>query len=70
VDAVLEAGQLLGADRTAGVEFAGGNPDLGAEAELATVGKLASMRMQHDRGVDLAENLCAAAASSVTIASV
>src|SRR6476646_8091673 len=55
VNAIFEARQLLGADRAAGVEFAGGNPDLGAEAELATVGELRRGVVQHDRGVDLAE---------------
>ena len=40
MNTVFEAGQLFGADRTAGVEFAGGNPDLRAEAELAAVGEL------------------------------
>ena len=53
--AVFEAGQLLGADRPAGVEFAGGNPDLGAEAELAAIGKLRRGVMQHDRRIDLVE---------------
>src|SRR3981189_2702261 len=40
MDAIFEAGQLLGTDRPAGVEFAGGNSDLGAEAELAAIGEL------------------------------
>src|SRR5712692_5953559 len=34
LDPVLEAGELLDADRTAGVEAAGGDADLGAHAEL------------------------------------
>src|SRR5882672_8401883 len=55
VNAIFEARQLLGADRTAGVEFAGGNPDLRAEAELAAVGELRRCIVQHDRGIDLAE---------------
>src|SRR3954452_23310503 len=55
VNAIFEARQLLGADRAAGVEFAGGNPDLGAEAELAAVGELGRCVVQHDRRIDLAE---------------
>src|SRR5256885_7977321 len=55
VNAVFEARQLLGADRAAGVEFAGGNPDLRAEAELAAIGELCRCVVQHDRGIDLAE---------------
>src|SRR5436190_10938642 len=55
VNAIFEARQLLGADRTAGVEFAGGNPDLRAKAELAAVGELRRCVVQHDRGIDLAE---------------
>src|SRR4051794_39020452 len=55
VDTVLEARQLLGANRTAGVEFAGRDTDLGAEAELAAVGKLRRGVVQHDRRVDLVE---------------
>src|SRR6478735_8147265 len=55
VNAVFEARQLLGTNRAAGVEFASGDPDLGAEAELAAVGELRRGVVQHDRGVDLAE---------------
>src|SRR5690242_17833419 len=55
VDAIFEARQLLGADRAAGVEFAGGNSDLRAEAELAAIGELRRGVVQHDRGIDLAE---------------
>src|SRR6266850_8224267 len=55
VNAIFEARQLLGANRAAGVEFAGGNPDFGAEAELAAVGELRRGVVQHDRGIDLAE---------------
>src|SRR5207249_6130202 len=54
-DAIFEARQLLGADRAAGVEFTGGNPDLGAEAELAAIGELRRCVVQHDCGIDLAE---------------
>ena len=55
VNAIFEAGQLLGADRATGVEFAGGDADLGAEAELAAVGELRRGVVQHDRGIDLVE---------------
>src|SRR5436190_15454539 len=55
VDAIFEAGQLLGANWPAGVEFAGGDPDFGAEAELAAIGELRRGVMQHDRGIDLVE---------------
>src|SRR6478672_12628259 len=55
VNSIFEARQLLGANRAAGVEFAGGNPDLRAEAELAAVGELRRCIVQHDRGIDLAE---------------
>src|SRR6202171_5735551 len=55
VDAVFEAGQLLGADRTAGVKFPGGDADFRAEAELAAIGKLGRCVMQHDRRIDLVE---------------
>src|SRR5262245_52715024 len=39
-NAVFEAGELVDADRTARMKAAGGNADLGAEPELAAVGKL------------------------------
>src|SRR5712692_6784955 len=55
VDTVFETGQLLGADRTAGVKFPGGNADFRAEAEFAAVGKLGRCVMQHDRRIDLVE---------------
>src|SRR5882757_9593227 len=55
VDAIFEARELFGADRPTGVEFAGGNPDLGAEAELAAIGELRRCVVQHDRRVDLVE---------------
>src|SRR4051812_43471521 len=54
-DAVLEAGELLDANRPARVQPAGGDADLGAEAELAAVGELCRSIVQHDRGVDLAQ---------------
>ena len=59
VNAIFEARQLLGADRAAGVEFAGGNADLRAEAELAAIGELRRCVVQHDRGIDLVEEFLA-----------
>src|SRR5262245_2710189 len=53
--AILEAGQLLDADRAARVEAAGGDADLRAEAELAAVGELRRGVVQDDRGIDLAQ---------------
>src|SRR3569833_1344962 len=55
MDAVFEARQLLDADRPARMKLAGGNPDLGAEAELAAIGELRRGVMQHDRGIHLIE---------------
>src|SRR6266404_9603978 len=55
VDAIFETGQLLGADRPAGVKFPGGDADFRAEAEFAAVGKLRRCVMQHDRRIDLVE---------------
>src|SRR6266850_7057245 len=55
VNTIFEARQLLGANRAAGVEFAGRNPDLRAEAELAAVGELRRGVVQHDRRIDFAE---------------
>ena len=52
---VLEARQLLDADRAARVQLAGGDTDLGAEAELAAVGELRRGVVQHDGGIDLAQ---------------
>ena len=37
---IFEAGQLLDPDRAAGMELAGGDADLAAEAELAAIGEL------------------------------
>src|SRR5262249_39573163 len=51
--AILEAGQLLDAHRPARMEAAGGDADLGAEAELAAIGELGRGVVQHDRGIDL-----------------
>src|SRR5665213_3727769 len=55
VDAVFEAGQLLGAHGAAGMKFSGGDADFRAEAEFATVGELGRCIMQHDRRIDLVE---------------
>src|ERR1700680_885481 len=55
VNTVFEAGQLFGADRAAGMEFTGGNADLGAEAEFAAVSELGRGVMKHDRRIDLVE---------------
>src|ERR1700687_444218 len=55
VDAIFETGQLLGADRAAGVEFPGGDADFRAEAEFAAIGELGRCVMQHDRRIDLIE---------------
>src|SRR4051812_32640794 len=55
VNAIFEAGQLLGADRTPGVKLARRNADFRAKAELASVGELRRGIMQHDRGIDLVE---------------
>jgi hypothetical protein len=52
---VLEGGELLQSDRSAGMELAGGDANLCAEAELSTVGKL-GRGVVHDNGaVDLVE---------------
>ena len=55
VYAILEAGQLLDAHRPARMEAAGGDADLGAEAELAAIGELGRGVVQHNRGIDLVE---------------
>src|SRR5262249_42804463 len=55
VHTVLEGGELLDADWAAGVEAAGGDADLGAEAELAAVGALGRGIVQDDRGIDFAQ---------------
>src|SRR5437762_5974551 len=54
-DDVFVAGELLGADRAAGVQLAGGDADLGAHAELAAIGELGRGVVQHDGGIDLGE---------------
>ena len=55
VDAVLEGAELLDADRAARVHAAGGDADLGAEAELAAIGELGRGVVEHDGGIDLGE---------------
>src|SRR5260370_20294083 len=55
MDAIFEAGQLLGANGAAGMKFPGGNPDFRAKAEFAAIGKLRRCVMQHDRRIDLVE---------------
>src|SRR5258707_8078164 len=55
VDAILKTGQLLSADRAAGVKFPGGDADFRAEPKFAAVGKLRRCVMQHDRRIDLVE---------------
>src|SRR5690554_2483275 len=54
-DAVFEAGELLDADRAARMLLAGGNADLAAKAELATIGELGRGIVQQDGAVDLVE---------------
>ena len=53
----LKRGELLDADRPARMQPAGGDADLGAEAELAAVGELRRGVVQHDRGIDLAAGI-------------
>src|SRR6266481_2222873 len=55
VDAVFETGQLLGADRAAGVKLTRSDTDFRAETEFAAVGELGRRVMQHDRRIDLVE---------------
>src|SRR3546814_6994800 len=50
---MLVAGQLLRANRSAGVQLAGRDADLGAHAELTAVGKLRRGVVHHDSGIDL-----------------
>src|SRR5580700_4047358 len=54
-DAVLETGELFDADGAARMQPAGGDADLGAEAELAAVGKLRRRVVQHDRRIHFAQ---------------
>jgi hypothetical protein len=71
MDAVFEGAELLDADRPARMHAAGGDADLGAEAELAAIGELGRGVVQHDGRIDLGqEALGAAASSAVMMASV
>jgi hypothetical protein len=54
-DAVLVAGEFAQAHRAAGVEFVGGDADLGAEAELAAVGEAVGDVVEDAGGIDLAQ---------------
>src|SRR3546814_8786774 len=49
---ILVAGQLLRANRSAGVQLAGRDADLGAHAALTAVGKLRRGVVHHDSGID------------------
>src|SRR3569623_1158028 len=55
VYAIFETSQLLGADRSARMEFAGRDADFRAEPEFAAGGKLRRGVVQHDRRIDLVE---------------
>src|SRR5271166_639828 len=57
VDAVLEGAELFHPDRPTGVHPARGDADLGPEAELPTVGELGRSIVQHDRRIDLLQEL-------------
>ena len=57
MNAVFKTCQLLGADRAARMEFARRYSNLRAKTEFAAVGELRRGVMQHDRGVDLIEEL-------------
>src|SRR3546814_7415964 len=50
---VLVAGQLLRANRSAGMQLAGRDAVLGAHAEFTAVGKLSRGVVHHDPGIDL-----------------
>src|SRR3546814_15835752 len=49
---ILVAGQLLRANRSAGVQLAGRDADLGAHAELPAVRKPRRGLVHHDSGID------------------
>src|SRR3954453_20501484 len=53
--AILEARELLHADRAARMKAAGGDADLCAKTEFAAVGELRGRIVQHDRGIDFAQ---------------
>src|SRR3546814_4032366 len=50
---VLVAGQLLRANRSAGMQLAGRDADLGAHTEFTAVGELRRGVVHHDSGIDL-----------------
>ena len=50
---VFETGQLLDANRAAGVQFSRGNADFRPHAEFAAVGKLGRGVVQDRRAVDM-----------------
>src|SRR3954471_18269840 len=52
---IFEAGELLGANGTAGVKSFGRDADFGAEPEFATIRELRGCVVQHDGGIDLTE---------------
>ena len=47
--AIFETGQLLGANRSARMEFASRDADFRAKAKFAAIGKLRRGVVQHDR---------------------
>src|SRR3546814_4972508 len=49
---VLVAGQLLRANRSAGMQLAGRDADLGAHAEFTAVGELRRGVVHHDPGIE------------------
>ena len=53
----LKRAELLEPDRSARVEAAGRDADLGAEAELAAIGELRRGVVQHDRRIDFARGI-------------
>ena len=57
VDAVFEGGELIDSYRAARMQPSGGNADLRAEAEFATIGELGRRIMQDDGGIDFAQEL-------------
>ena len=52
---VFERGQLLDADRPAGMQAPGGDADFRAHAEFAAVGELRRGVVQHDSAVEAGE---------------
>src|SRR3954447_1868660 len=54
---IFEGRQLLGANRTARMQLAGGDADFPAEAELAAVGELRRRVPKHDRAIHAVEEI-------------